>query len=77
MGIYGNHKGKLMCILHGDYHDLRQECFNAIADHYFLRDVEGMTLEQIRDDYQSQVERMMLDAHIRAHKASQEIGQPQ
>lgn len=57
-----------MCLLHGDFHVMDQDCWSATVDFY----IEHQHLEQpeARAVYQAEVERKMLDRIVRAHLAT-------
>lgn len=54
-----------MCLLHADYHPMSQDCWSHTMDWYLahpsLDDTERRAL------YALEVERAMLDLHIRTH----------
>lgn len=56
-----------MCLLHADYHPMAGDCWVATADFFFEH--ASLPLEAARDLYQLEVERLMLDKHIRSHLA--------
>jgi hypothetical protein len=56
-----------MCLLHGDYHPMTGRCWTATAEFFFAR--QDLPEHQARDQYQLEVERLMLDKHIRRHLA--------
>jgi len=56
-----------MCLLHADYHPMDGRCWKAIADFFFAH--AELTEQQARELYLLEVERAMLDNHIRSHVA--------
>lgn len=54
-----------MCLLHADYHPMGQDCWSACMDWYFAH--EHLPEPERRARYALEVERGMLDQHIRAH----------
>ncbi|MDX2948034.1 hypothetical protein [Streptomyces caniscabiei] len=53
-----------MCLLHADYHPMGQDCWARTMDFYFEH--PDLTGAERRDRYAFEVERAMLDAHVRA-----------
>jgi hypothetical protein len=56
-----------MCLLHADYHPMDGRCLTALTDFFF--EYADLPLPAARDLYQLEVERLMLDEHIRRHLA--------
>ena len=54
-----------MCLLHADYHPMGQDCWSACMDWYLAH--EHLPEAERRALYALEVERGMLDQHIRAH----------
>jgi hypothetical protein len=53
-----------MCLLHGDFHTMGQDCWAAALDWQFAHPhLEG---QQARDAYLAEVERQMLDNLVRS-----------
>ncbi len=53
-----------MCLLHGDFHVMEQDCWSVTATFFFARASQDQ--QAVRDAYLSQVERKMLDNHTRS-----------
>lgn len=54
-----------MCLLHADFHPMTGTCWTATADFFF--GCQDLPEQQARNLYQLEVERAMLDKHIREH----------
>ncbi|MDX2658322.1 hypothetical protein PV382_23855 [Streptomyces scabiei] len=53
-----------MCLLHADFHPMGQDCWQTCTDWYLAH--TELPEQDRRDRYQWEVERAILDQHIRA-----------
>ena len=52
-----------MCLLHGDFHSMSQECWSRVVDYYVTH--LGMDMNECRHVYLEETERHMLDRWAR------------